>query len=157
MPVIHLSSQVLKTLTVEPGKSRTEWCDSDVKGLYVEARATSPGIGTFYLRYKDDGGTTRHLRLGNTDDLSLAQARKLAADKKAEIRHGANPSLARKQEKQIPTLRQFVEEQYLPYNKVRKRSYKTDVQRFNQRLLPLYGHTRLDQIKTQDLVSFMQA
>ena len=154
MPVIHLSSQVLKTLTVEPGKSRTEWCDSDVKGLYVEARATSPGIGTFYLRYKDDGGTTRHLRLGNTDDLSLAQARKLAADKKAEIRHGANPSLARKQEKQIPTLRQFVEEQYLPYNKVRKRSYKTDVQRFNQRLLPLYGHTRLDQIKTQDLVSF---
>ncbi len=154
MPVLQLSPQFLKTLTVEPGKSRTEWCDSDVKGLYVEARATSPGIGTFYLRYKEEGGTTRHLRLGNTDDLSLSMARKLAADKKAEIRQGANPSLARKQEKQIPTLKQFVDEQYAPYCKVRKRSWHTDELRFNQRLFPAFADIRLDRITTKQLIDF---
>ena len=154
MPVLQLSPQFLKTLAVEPGKSRTEFCDSDVKGLYAEARATSPGIGTFYLRYKDEGGTTRHLRLGNTDTLSLSMARKLAADKKAEIRQGSNPSMERKAEKQIPTLKQFVEEQYAPYCKVRKRSWHTDELRFNQRLYPAFSEFRLDRIWTRQLIDF---
>ncbi len=154
MPVLQLSPQFLKTLAVEPGKSRTEFCDSDVKGLYVEARATSPGIGTFYLRYKDAGGTTRHLRLGNTDTLSLSMVRKLAADKKAEIRQGSNPSMERKAEKQIPTLRQFVREQYASYCKVRKRSWHTDELRFNQRLFPEFGDIRLDRITTKQLIDF---
>lgn len=154
MPVIHLTPKFISTLQCEPGKSRTEWCDSDAKGLYVEARATSPSLGTFYLRYKDDGGTTRHLRLGNTDDLSLSMARKLAADKKTEIRQGSNPSMERKQEKQIPTLKQFVEEQYAPYCKVRKRSWHTDDLRFNQRLFPEFGDIRLDRITTKQLIDF---
>lgn len=154
MPVLQLTPKFIQTLQCEPGKSRTEWCDSELKGLYCEARSTSPGEGTYYLRYKDETATTRHLRLGPTSDISLAQARKLAADKKTEIRQGANPSMERKAEKQIPTLKQFIEEQYLPYTKVRKRSYKTDVQRFNQRILKIFGSTRMDLIKTKDLVSF---
>ncbi|MDP2283775.1 MAG: integrase arm-type DNA-binding domain-containing protein, partial [Pseudohongiella sp.] len=154
MPVIQLTPKFISTLQCEPGKSRTEWCDSEVKGLYCEARATSADVGTYYLRYKDESGTTRHLRLGPTSDISLAQARKLAADKKAEIRQGANPSMERKQEKQIPTLRQFVEEQYAPYCKVRKRSWHTDHLRFNQRLFPAFGDIRLDRITTKQLIDF---
>ena len=154
MPVITLTPKLISTLQCEPGKSRTEWCDSDVKGLYAEARATSPGVSTYYLRYKDEGGTTRHLRLGNTDTLSLAQARMLAADKKTEIRQGANPSMERKAEKQIPSLRQFVHEQYAPYCKVRKRSWHTDELRFNQRLFPAFGNMRLDRITTKQLIDF---
>lgn len=154
MPVLQLTPKFIQTLQCESGKSRTEWCDSEVKGLYCEARATSPGVGTYYLRYKDEGGTTRHLRLSTTGDISLAQARKLAADKKAEIRQGANPSMERKAEKQIPTLRQFVDEQYAPYCKVRKRSWHTDELRFNQRLFPAFGDVRLDRLTTQQLVTF---
>ena len=154
MPVLKLTPKFISTLQCEPGKSRTEFCDSDVKGLYCEARATSPGVGTYYLRYKDAGGTPRHLRLGTTNDISLAQARKLAADKKASIRQGANPSMERKAEKQIPTLRQFVTEQYLPFKKVRNRSYGTDVQRLNYRILPAFGDKRLDRITTKELIDF---
>jgi integrase len=154
MPVLKLSPLFLKTLTTEPGKSRTEWCDNDCKGLYVEARATSPGVGTYYLRYKDGSGTTRHFRLGSTDDTSLPEARSAATAKKAEIRNGANPSLERKQQKQIPTLRTFVAEQYAPYCKVRKRSWHSDELRFNQRLFPEFGDRRLDQITTKQLIDF---
>jgi integrase len=154
MAVLQLTPKFISTLQCEPGKSRTEFCDSDVKGLYCEARATSPGVGTYYLRYKDEGGTTRHLRLGTTDEISLAQARKLAADKKSEIRHGKDPSLERKLEKQIPTLKQFVEDQYAPYCKLRKRSWRSDEQRFNQRLFPELGDVRLDRITTKQLIDF---
>lgn len=153
MPVIHLTPKFISTLQCESGKSRTEWCDSEVKGLYCEARATSPGSGSFYLRYKQEG-TTRHLRLGTTGDISLAQARKLAADRKTSIRQGANPSMERKAEKQIPSLFQFWTEQYGPYCKVRKRSWHTDELRFNQRLLPAFGGVRLDRITTKELVDF---
>jgi integrase len=154
MPVLQLTPKFISTLQCEPGKSRTEWCDSEVKGLYCESRATSPGVGTYYLRYKDEGGTTRHLRLGTTADISLAQARKFAADKKAEIRQGANPSMERKQEKQILSLRQFVNQEYAPYCKVRKRSWHTDHLRFNQRLFPAFGDIRLDRITTKQLIDF---
>jgi integrase len=159
MPVLHLTPKLIATLQCEPGKSRQEFCDSGenntgVRGLYVEARATSPGEGTYYLRYKDEGGTTRHLRLGTTADISLAQARKLAADKKTEIRQGANPSMERKQEKQILTLRHFVHQHYEPYCKVRKRSWHTDHLRFNQRLFPAFGDIRLDRITTKQLIDF---
>jgi len=154
MPVLQLTPKFISTLQCEPGKSRTEWCDSEVKGMYCEARATSPGVGTYYLRYKDEGCTTRHLRLGNTDELSLAEARKLAADKKASIRQGANPSLARKQEKQTPSLKQFVDQHYASYCKVRKRSWHTDELRFNQRLFPAFGDIRLDRITTKQLIDF---
>ncbi|MDP1930033.1 MAG: tyrosine-type recombinase/integrase [Gammaproteobacteria bacterium] len=154
MPVIALTPKFISTLQCEPGKSRTEWCDSEVKGLYVEARATSPSLSSYYLRYKDEGGKTRHLRLGNTDTLSLSQARMLAADKKSEIRQGSNPSLDRKQQKQIPTFKQFVVEQYAPYCKVRKRSWHTDELRFNQRLFPEFGDTRMDRITTKQLIDF---
>lgn len=157
MPVVTLSPKLISTLQCEPGKSRTEWCDSggndSVKGLYYETRGSSIGSGTYYLRYKAEG-RTRHLRLGNTDTLSLAQARMLAADKKSEIRQGANPSLDRKQQKKIPTFKQFVVEQYAPYCKVRKRSWHTDELRFNQRLFPEFGDMRLDRITTKQLVDF---
>lgn len=156
MPVVQLTPKFITTLQCEPGKSRTEWCDDQkgVRGLYIESRRTAPGVGTYYLRYKDEGGTTRHLRLGTTNDISLAQARKLAADKKAEIRQGANPSLARKAEKQTPSLAQFWTEQYAPYCKVRKRSWHTDQLRFNQRLFPTFGDIRLDRITTKQLIDF---
>ena len=152
MPVLQLTPKFISTLQCEPGKSRTEWCDTEVKGLYCEARATSPDTGTYYLRYK--AGTTRHLRLGSTADISLAQARKLAADKKSEIRRGKDPAMERKLQKQIPTLREFVTEQYLPFKKVRNRSYGTDVQRLNYRILPAFGDKRLDHITTKELINF---
>ncbi len=154
MPVVQLTTQFIRTLTTEPGKPRTEWCDKECKGLYVEARATSPNLSTYYLRYKDEGGTTRHLRLGNTETMTLPEARNAAMAKKTEIRQGANPSMERKAEKQIPTLRRFVEEQYAPYCKVRKRSWHTDELRFNQRLFPQFGDIRLDRITTKQLIDF---
>src|SRR5688572_17950660 len=120
MPVVQLTQSFVNNLSVLPGKDRTEYCCNDTRGLYVEARKTSPNEGTFYVRYKNPAGKTKHLRLGRTNELSLTEARRLARDKQTEIRHGADPSLDRKKKLEIPTLQFFVEHHYLPYVQIRK-------------------------------------
>ena len=48
--------QAWRVAPCPPGKRRIEYVDKGGTGLYVEVRATSPGQGTYYLRYKDDNG-----------------------------------------------------------------------------------------------------
>lgn len=43
------------------GKARVEFVDPMRTGMYIEVRATSPGQGTYYLRYKDASNKTCHL------------------------------------------------------------------------------------------------
>lgn len=152
MPVITLTPKFMSTLQCEPGKSRTEWCDKNQPGLYCEARATSPGNGTFYLRYKDLRGTTRHLRLGTTATTSLAQARSLAKEKQAEVRLGADPSGDLRKQKEVITFAEF-SISYLDYVRPRKKSYRDDEIRLGK-ILPVLGHYPLNKIDRLLLVQY---
>jgi len=154
MPVVQLTPDFIKNINPLPGKSRTEWCDKGLPGLYAEARATSPGSATYYLRYKDAGGTTRHLRLGNSGSMSLVQARSEAKKQKAEIQLGADPSATARKQKEVPTFKEFTEGQYLPYIRARKRSARDDENRLRQRLIPAFGCQRMDTITRKQLVNF---
>ena len=61
MPIIKLTQAFInKSLQCPSNKTRIEYCDSELPGLYVEVRATSQGQGTYYLRYKDSTGKTCH-------------------------------------------------------------------------------------------------
>lgn len=96
MPKILLTPTIVKNSLICPeGKRRTEYCDTVVPGLYIEVRASSPGQGTYYLRYKDSTGKTCHQKLGRTNDITLPVARKRAKDLKAEIQLGSDPRLKR--------------------------------------------------------------
>lgn len=155
MPVVQLTPSFMKKLTTAPGKTRTEWCDQNQPGLYVEARATSPiGVGTYYLRYKDSGKTTRHMRLGTTASMTLAQARVEAKKQKAEIHLGADPNAAARKQKEVPTLRAFVEEQYIPWIKNRNRSWKDDRNRLQHRILPEFGDRPMNTLTRKQCIDF---
>ena len=85
MPILSLTTSFITNgLTVPEGKPRIEYCDEQLPGLYIEVRATSPGQGTYYLRYKDKTGKTRHQKIGRTSDISLMDARKKAKTLKAD-------------------------------------------------------------------------
>ena len=156
MPVIQLTPDFIRNITTLEGKSRTEWCDKNQPGLYCEARATAPGDGTYYLRYKDKGGKTRHFRLGTTKQITLVQARAMAKEKQAEVRLGADPSGATKARKEVPTLRQFATETYIPFIRQRNRSYKDCINRMNFRLLPKFGDRKLSDISRHDIIAHLQ-
>src|SRR4051812_1464699 len=122
MPVLKLTQDLIANrLECPPDKGRLELCDIDHPGLYIEVRSTSPGRGTYYYRYKDAAGTTRHQKLGTTAEMTLAAARKEAKTLKAEIRLGADPRGDEKARKAVITFDDFFEQHYLPYVKPRKR------------------------------------
>ena len=103
MPVVKLTETfVTNALLCPDGKSRIEYCDSDIPGLYIEVRATSPGQGTYYLRYKNESNTTAHQKIGRTSEITLGEARKKAKTQKAEIALGSDP---RGEECEFPALR----------------------------------------------------
>lgn len=155
MPVLMLSEAfVANGLVVPVSKIRIEYCDSQVPGLYIEVRATSPGSGTYYLRYKNERGTTAHQKLGRTGDFSLGEARRKAKLKKAEIALGSDPRGEEKARKAVITYADFFNLNYLPHVTSRKRSWKRDEELFRLRIEPVFGNMRLNEITRQKIQTF---
>lgn len=155
MPILSLTTNFISNdLKCPDDKLRIEFCDKDLRGLYVEVRATSPGQGTYYLRYKDTTGKTCHQKIGRTTDVTLAEARKKAREHKAEIHLGADPRGEHKAMKAVPTMSSFFDDSYLVYVKPRKRSWAGDVSLFRNRVEPVFGHLRLNEVKRQEVQKF---
>lgn len=155
MPIVKLTPAFIDhELRCPDGKLRVELCCADTPGLYVEVRASKPGRGTYYLRYKNGAGKTCHQKIGRTDDISLADARKRAKTLKAEIALGADPRGEAMKQKEVPTLNEFFTATYLPFAMPRKRSWKRDEQLYRLRISEQFGHLRLNQITRHQVQAF---
>jgi integrase len=154
MPIVNLTAAFLATgLHCPTGKSRIEYCSREVAGLYVEVRASSPGQGTFYLRYKNSSGKTAHKKIARTTDISLAEAFKAAKILRGEVVQGNDPREDRKARKEIPIWNDFITLQYVPYAQPRKRTWAGDVQR-NVRIGEKFGSKRLNEITRREIEDF---
>jgi integrase len=154
MPIVKLTQQFIDHELKAPSSlRRVEFVDELLPGHYVEVRATSPGEGTYYLRYKDPTRKTCHQKIGTTKEMTLAQARNRAKEVKAEIRLGADPRAEAKARKAVPTLDAFFTEMYAPYAKPRKRSFGRDVQLFS-RISKRLGWKRLNEINRREVQTF---
>ena len=154
MRVKLTNSFISNNLKCPDGKPRLEFCDSELPGLYVEVRASSPGQGSYYLRYKDSANSTKHQKIGRTCDIDLVDARKQAKVLKAEIALGASPRAEAKAQKEVPTFSTFFEKHYLPYVKPRKRSWRRDNELYTLRIKDVFGSKRLNQITRHSLQIF---
>jgi integrase len=155
LPIVKLSqSFVTNSLTCPSDKPRVEWCCDEISGLYIEVRATTPGKGTYYLRYKDANNKTCHQKLGLSTDISLPDARKQARKLKAEIALGADPRGEEKARKAVLTFDEFFKDHYFPYVTPRKRSWDRDEQLFRLRIQPAFGKKRLNEVTRQQIQTF---
>ena len=155
MPVLKLTQTMFPLVLQCPtDKTRIELCDADLPGLYIEVRSTSPGQGTYYLRYKDKTGKTCHQKIGRTTEISLMDARKQAKTLKAEIALGANPKGEDKATKPVLTFTKFFNDHYMPYVTPRKRSWKRDEELFRLRIQKEFGDKQLDAITRQQIQGF---
>jgi integrase len=153
--IVTLTTKFIEQNLICPdGKRRIEYVHTDRSGLYVEVRATSPGVGTYYLRFKDSSGKTCHAKIGRTQEISLEEAKDRTKKLKAEIDLGANPREDEKARKAVPTLKDFFKDHYLPFAKERKRSWTKDEELFRLRLKPAFGDRRLNQITRQEIQRF---
>jgi integrase len=155
MPIIKLTERFINNDLVCPaGKSRIEYCDTEFPGLYVEVRATSPGQGTYYLRYKNQLNKTAHQKLGRTSEITLGDARKKAKLQKAEISLGSDPRGEERARKAVITYTDFFYNHYLPHAKTRKRSWDRDEELFRLRIEGVFGGLRLNELTKHQLQNF---
>lgn len=152
MPIVHLTQANLHQLTCPAGKERTEYVDQSLSGFYIEVRRTSPGRGTYYLRYsRPNAKGNGHYKIGHTDKLSLAEARSKARGMKTEIAKGFDPKANPIDTSGELTFVQYMEKHYLPHARRYKRSHRFDSSLCSVRLIPRFGQLLLSQI-TRHLV-----
>ena len=147
----------------EEGKRRIEYVDKGGTGLYVEVRATSPGQGTYYWRTRDADANnkTTHHKLGRTTEIDLDEAREKVRQLRAKQTLGLNVDsrIETNNKKTIPTLTEFMEEQYIPYQKERIRGWSRQSDLFKNHIQPTMGNLRLDEIShhaTQQLLTSLR-
>ena len=154
MPKIALDQRAVSHAKCPEGKRKETFFDRQTKGLCLEVRAS--GGRTFYLRYTNDRGRTRYLKLADARDVTLAQARKLCDRKRSELAMGVDPLEEKATKRAVPTFEAFVRDSHLPYVRARKRSWKTDVAIFRTHLIPFFGKQHLDEITTEDVMRLQQ-
>ena len=102
MAKITLTPLLVKESVCPAEKKKTDFFDTDCKGLMLEVRVT--GRKTFYLRYQDGRGRIRQLRLADAADVTLTQAKTLANKYRNRIAMGEDPADTKSLRRQVPTV-----------------------------------------------------
>lgn len=144
---------IANQLTVPPGKSKEEFCDTQVRGLLIQVNATGSMPPTYFLRFKRNGKTA-YDRLGSIKELTLAQARKLATEKKVEYAKLAKQAPEVKPVLADMTLDTFMTDHYFPHVKLHKRSWIRDDQLWRIRIKPKFGDTKLSELTRYQVQQF---
>lgn len=150
MAKIHLTQPALNSAHCPDGQRKIQLFDAACKGLLAEIR--SSGGKTFYLRYRDARSKLRQVKIADSKDVSLAQARALANKLRTQIAMGQDPLGEKAVARQSLTFAQFIDQKYLPFVKTYKRSWQTDVSLLNNHLLPRFAKRYMDDIKREDIV-----
>lgn len=153
MPKIALTPYIVKNTICPDGKQKLDLFDQDCKGLMLEIRST--GGKTYYFRYQDVRGKTRHLKLADADDVSLSQARSLVDKKRNQLAMGEDPSEQKSALKKVPTVYEFIYERYIPFAKGYKRSWITDEGLLRNHVVPHWGKRYMDEITKQDFIKLI--
>ncbi len=64
---------------------------------------------------------------------------------------GFDPRAEVERQRNMPTFKQFVEDKYLPFVQVHKRSWEMDKNFLDARILPLWGHKKISEITRDDV------
>jgi hypothetical protein len=122
------------------GKKSVEHRDIDMPNFLIAQYRTSPDVGTYTLRYRDEHGKQRALKIGRTDEMSLKQAKAMAKTKKSEIALGGDPSGEIEKKRSELTYAEAMEQYYLPdiEQRLRRPEYYREAQQRNPRRCPVF-------------------
>src|SRR5262249_25685254 len=140
---------------LKPGARRREIPDPGQRGLYVQLQPS--GARGFAVRYRLHG---KPCKLTLPGGVTLAQARKLAADALYDVARGVDPAEHRKAQREkaerarADTLRAVFEE-YCKREGARLRTINQHRSTFARLILPAFGGTPIGAIQRKDLVRLL--
>ena len=144
----NFTKEALTRLALPLSGQRVTYHDAKTTGLQI--RVTASGIKTFSVYRRIKGGEPERITLGRFPDMTVEQARKLAARVNSEIEEGANPASVKRAIKGEPTLSEFFKE-YGERHGQKKRSWHNDLQRFKDYLEQPLGKKKLTAIERESI------
>lgn len=155
MPSILFAQDQVKALQCAPGKDKLALFDKGCKNLVLEVFAS--GRKTYYFRYKDERGITRQPKICDANSITLKKARALCDRYRTMLFMGENPWAVQAVKRSTPTFAMFVTENYMPYIRTYKRSWKCDEGLLRNHILPKLGERYIDEIERQDMAALFYA
>ena len=152
MPKAKLDSTQCLVATCPGHKNKEVFWDTAITGFTLEVRPN--GGKTYYLRYWDEGGRQRQIKIGGYADLTFDQARKKAQRLRSEVTLGGDPAAAKAERKSIPTYAELAK-QHLTHAESYQRSHGDIESIMRLHLLPRWGKLKLNEIKQQDVAKWL--
>jgi len=140
---------------IPEGKKSVEYRDIDMPGFLIAQYHTNPEVATYTLRYRDENGKQRALKIGRTDEISLKQAKAIAKTKKSEIALGGDPSGEIEKKRGELTYAEAMEQYYLPDIEQRLRRPEYYRQLYENRLKSEFGKKKISSITRADVQAFI--
>lgn len=155
MTKIRLTKKFVEAIS--PGEKDVIVWDSEVAGFGV--KVTPLGKRAYFCYFRTLAGQQRRPSIGPHGVLTCDEARGIAKDMLAEVRKGGDPSLARQEKRQAPTLAEFAERYLADHARLKKKplSVEADERNLRNHVLPYLGGKKLPDIDRADVARFHQS
>jgi integrase len=155
MSIVKLDQAFIATKLICPdSQTKIEFVSDEISGFFIEVTQSTPGVGTYYLRIRDQHGKMFTQKLGRSTDISFTEAKNKARELRAQVTLGRDVFGERAKHKAMLTLDEFYEQYLKPFCQARQKSWKRTEQIYRIRIKPRFGHVRLDQITRHDIQIF---
>ncbi len=155
MDKVKLTKRVVDNL--EAGEALFTVRDADLPGFSI--RVYPSGRRAFFYRYRVGGGRgaqIREPRIGDFGPLTVDQARSIAKDWAAEVRHGGDPAATRNSERDAPSMSDLFDKYLREYAAKRKKpsSLYNDTRMIEVKLRPVFGRMRVKDVTRQQIRAY---
>lgn len=128
--------------------STDEYSDQVVRGLKLDVNAKG---GKFWSFTYTVNRRKRSIAIGDALAHTTKMARARALEFRAMVDQGIDPHLEKDRRRAMPTVREFVEGEYLPWARKNKLSAADDESRLRHHVLPIIGDLPLSAVRTADI------
>ena len=154
MSIVSMDQAFVRSAQCPDVKSKIDYYDQAITGFMLEVRHT--GGKTYYLRYRDVHGKLRQHKIGDAKSLTYDKARQAAQRLRSQVVLGEDPAADRKTQRTIPTLKEVVEQRYIPDVEQHRRNFSSTLSFIHNHLLPALGHLHLDEVTPEKISSAHQ-
>lgn len=139
------------------GQDIVQW-DDTIPGFGIRVKPS--GVISYLIQYRNKHGVSRRFTLGRHGVLTPDQARGLAKDRLADVRHGIDPAAQKGKDLGDVTIEKLCDLYLLegPAEKPQKKASSWAIDRSNieRHIKPLLGRKHLSSLETQDVVRFQR-
>ena len=135
-------------------RKRWRWIGDGGKGSVggFGVKVYGTGRKVFALRYRTQSGRHRMLTLGTFGEMTVQQARDMAAEEKVKVRKGEDPQAERQRKAvEVATVRDLLGRWIEDYAKVHRKRWKEDKRRVDARINPSLGKLPLEDVNARRL------